>query len=45
MTKQAKFLTAEAAKSYLSNCCEASIIENTDICSKCGEHCEVEQCS
>ena len=23
-----------------SNCCESSIIEETDICKKCGEHCE-----
>lgn len=29
-------------KSYISNCCQASIIEETDICSKCKEHCEPE---
>jgi hypothetical protein len=23
-----------------SNCCDAWIYDNTDICSKCGEHCE-----
>jgi len=23
-----------------SNCCGASIIENTDVCSNCKEHCE-----
>lgn len=27
-------------KALISNCCEASIIEETDICSKCKEHCE-----
>lgn len=27
-------------KMNLSNCCESSIRENTDICNKCGEHCE-----
>jgi len=26
-----------------SNCCGASILENTDICSQCLEHCEAEQ--
>lgn len=25
----------------LSNCCGADIIENSDVCSECGEHCEV----
>lgn len=25
----------------VSNCCGANIIENTDLCSKCKEHCEV----
>ena len=25
----------------VSNCCGASIIENTDLCSDCKEHCEV----
>lgn len=25
----------------ISNCCGARIIENTDLCSKCGEHCEI----
>jgi len=25
-----------------SNCCNAPIIENTDLCSQCKEHCEVE---
>lgn len=24
----------------ISNCCQAGIIENSDICSECGEHCE-----
>jgi len=24
-----------------SNCCDASIVENTDLCSSCKEHCEV----
>lgn len=24
----------------VSNCCSAAIYENTDICSKCKEHCE-----
>ena len=24
----------------LSNCCNAPIIENTDLCSDCKEHCE-----
>ena len=24
-----------------SNCCTAPVYENTDICSKCKEHCEV----
>mgnify|MGYP006883057653 FL=1 len=23
----------------MSNCCDAPIIENTDLCSKCYEHC------
>lgn len=23
-----------------SNCCNAPIIENTDLCSQCKEHCE-----
>lgn len=27
-----------------SNCCGATIIENTDICSKCKEHCEPQKC-
>lgn len=34
-------------KALISNCCEASIIEETDICSRCKEHCEPqaeEQC-
>ena len=25
----------------VSNCCGASIIENTDLCSDCKEHCEI----
>jgi len=25
----------------ISNCCQAGIIENSDICSGCKEHCEV----
>ena len=29
-------------KNNVSNCCETSIIENTDICSRCKEHCEPE---
>ena len=24
----------------ISNCCESNIIENTDICLKCEEHCQ-----
>jgi len=24
-----------------SNCCGASVLENTDRCTKCGEHCEI----
>lgn len=27
----------------LSNCCNAPIIENTDFCSACKEHCEAEE--
>ena len=27
-------------RNQLSNCCNAPIIENTDLCSKCKEHCE-----
>ena len=27
----------------LSDCCGESIIEDSDICSKCGEHCEREK--
>jgi len=27
-------------QALISNCCEASIIEETDICSRCKEHCE-----
>jgi len=30
-------------KALISNCCESSVIENTDICSKCGEHCKPEK--
>lgn len=26
----------------ISNCCGATVIENTDLCSDCKEHCEVE---
>jgi len=26
-----------------SNCCQASIIDGTDMCSKCKEYCEVEE--
>lgn len=29
-------------KEYISNCCGAEVYEETDICSKCGEHCELE---
>ena len=25
----------------VSNCCNKKVIENTDICSKCKEHCEI----
>lgn len=25
----------------LSNCCGARLIENTDLCSKCREHCDI----
>ena len=25
----------------LSNCCGARLIENTDLCSKCKEHCDI----
>jgi len=28
------------AKIKVSSCCGASIIKNTDLCSKCKEHCE-----
>ena len=27
-------------KWFISNCCGASLIENTDLCSNCREHCE-----
>ncbi len=27
----------------VSNCCGAPIIENTDICSQCGEHCSEQE--
>lgn len=27
----------------ISNCCESSIIEETDICSRCKEHCEPQE--
>ena len=30
-------------QALISNCCESSIIEETDICSKCGEHCTPER--
>ena len=26
-----------------SNCCGAPIIENTDVCSQCKEHCETQK--
>ena len=25
----------------VSNCCNEKVIENTDVCSKCKEHCEI----
>ena len=28
-----------------SNCCDAEIIQETDLCSDCKEHCEVEYSS
>jgi hypothetical protein len=28
----------------VSNCCGAEIIENTDLCSDCKEHCDVSDC-
>lgn len=24
-----------------SNCCDAMVYDETDICSECGEHCEI----
>ena len=27
----------------LSNCCGAPLYEETDICTCCGEHCEIEE--
>jgi len=32
----------EHVLSFASNCCGTSIIENTDLCSHCKEHCEAE---
>ena len=26
----------------LSNCCLAPLVDETDICSECGDHCEIE---
>lgn len=28
---------------HLSNCCSSPIIEHTDLCSKCKEHCEIKE--
>jgi rRNA maturation protein Nop10 len=28
-------------KEEVSNCCSEKVWENTDICTKCGEHCEI----
>ena len=28
-------------KEEVSNCCSEPVWEETDICSKCGEHCEI----
>lgn len=28
-------------KSVFSNCCNAQIVPETDVCSKCLEHCEI----
>jgi hypothetical protein len=25
---------------FLSNCCNASVVDESDVCSKCKEHCE-----
>jgi len=25
-----------------SNCCSGTVLENSDICNTCGEHCEVQ---
>ena len=34
--------TDEIIYEGVSNCCGASVYANTDICSECKEHCEVE---
>jgi len=31
----------ERIREEASNCCSAKIIEETDVCSKCYEHCEI----
>ena len=31
----------ERTPDEVSNCCEAKVIQETDICSKCKEHCQI----
>lgn len=40
MTYDEWFFLSE--EEYVSNCCGEAVTENTDLCSKCGEHCEEE---
>jgi hypothetical protein len=32
---------SDILKELVSNCCSEKVWENTDICTKCGEHCEI----
>jgi len=34
-----KYLDEQEMKEAVSNCCGATILENTDVCSDCKEHC------
>ena len=34
----------ELTKERKSNCCNEEIKEDSDVCSKCGEHCDILEC-
>ena len=41
LLEESRELAADLKRKELSNCCGADFVEESDVCSKCNEHCKI----